>query len=72
MAIGTEISGNSWVTAIGMLGIINQLGRVGGAALGGVVLAIGGFSAVGFFCLIVALLSAAVLQIGVNGNRPAD
>lgn len=55
-----------------MLGTINQLDRVGGAALGGVVLAIGGFSAVGFFCLIVALLSAAVLQIGMNSNRPAD
>ena len=70
VAIGTEISGNSRVTAIGMLGTINQLGRVGGVALGGVVLAIGGFSAVGFFCLIVALLSAAVLQIGMNSNRP--
>ena len=47
-----------------MLGVSNQLG--------GVVLAIGGFSAVGFFCLVVALLSAAALQVGMNGNRPAD
>ena len=47
-----------------MLGVSNQLG--------GVVLAIGDFSAVGFFCLVVALLSAAALQVGMNGNRPAD
>ena len=39
---------------------------------GGVVLAIGGFSAVGVFCLIVALLSEAVLQVGKSGNRAAD
>jgi len=44
----------------------------GSNQLDGVVLAIGGFSAVGVFCLIVALLSEAVLQVGKSGNRAAD
>jgi len=44
----------------------------GSNRLDGVVLAIGGFSAVGVFCLIVVLLSEAVLQVGKSGNRAAD
>ncbi len=72
LAISTEISGSSQATAVGMLGASNQLGGVGGAALGGAVLALGGFSTVGFFCLGAALLSAMVLQIGMTGHKTAD
>ena len=72
LAISTEISGNSQATAVGMLGASNQLGGVGGAAIGGAVLALGGFSAVGFFCLISTLLSATVLQTGMSDRRLAD
>jgi len=72
LAISTEISGSSQATAVGMLGASNQFGGVGGAALGGVFLALGGFSTVGFFCLIVALLSAIVLQIGMSGHKASE
>ena len=72
LAMSTEISGNSQATAVGMLGASNQLGGVGGAAFGGAVLALGGFSTVGFFCLIAAILSAAVLQVCMNGSKPVE
>lgn len=72
LAISTEISGSSQATAVGMLGASNQIGGVGGAALGGAFLALGGFSTVGFFCLGVVLLSAVVLQFGMNPTRPSD
>ena len=72
MAISTEISGDSQATAVGMLGASNQMGGVGGAALGGAVLALGGFSAVGFLCLGVVLVSAVVLQFGMSGRKPSD
>ena len=69
LAISTEISGNSQATAVGMLGASNQMGGVGGAALGGTFLALGGFSTVGFFCLGAVLLSAVVLQFGMGTAR---
>ncbi|MCH7736994.1 MAG: MFS transporter [Chloroflexi bacterium] len=72
LAISTEISGSSQATAVGMLGASNQLGGVGGAALGGAVLALGGFSAVGFLCLGVALVSAVVLQLGMGGRKSSE
>jgi len=49
-----------------------RMGGVGGAALGGAVLALGGFSAVGFLCLGVALVSAIVLQFGMSARKPSD
>ena len=69
LAISTEISGNSQATAVGMLGASNQMGGVGGAALGGAFLALEGFSTVGFFCLGAVLLSAVVLQFGMSAAR---
>ncbi|MAF38360.1 MAG: hypothetical protein CL696_05685 [Chloroflexi bacterium] len=72
LAISTEISGNSQATAVGMLGASNQMGGVGGEALGGAFLALGGFSTVGFFCLGTVLLSAVVLQFGMSGRPSAD
>ncbi|HCP23345.1 MAG TPA: hypothetical protein DIT90_04370 [Dehalococcoidia bacterium] len=72
LAISTEISGSSQATAVGMLGSSNQMGGLGGAALGGAVLALGGFSAVGFFCLAVTAISALILLFGMGKRRPAD
>ena len=72
LAISTEISGSSQATAVGMLGASNQMGGVGGAALGGAFLALGGFSAVGFFCLGTVLLSVVVLQFGMSDRKPTS
>ena len=72
LAISTEISGSSQATAVGMLGASNQMGGVGGAALGGAFLALGGFSTVGFFCLGTLLLSVIVLQFGMGGRKPTS
>ncbi|MQG40488.1 MAG: MFS transporter, partial [SAR202 cluster bacterium] len=43
IAVCTEISGNSRATGVGLLGVSNQTGAVGGAALGGLLLAFSGF-----------------------------
>lgn len=72
LAISTEISGSSQATAVGMLGASNQLGGVGGAALGGAFLALGGFSTVGFFCLATALISTIVLQFGMGKRKKQE
>ena len=72
LAISTEISGSSQATAVGMLGASNQLGGVGGAALGGAFLALGGFSTVGFFCFGALLLSTVVLQFGMGARKPPE
>ena len=39
--------------------------------VGGAVLALGGFSAVGFLCFGVALVSTIVLQFGMSGRKPS-
>ncbi len=72
LAISTEISGRSHATAVGMLGASNQLGGVGGAALGGAFLALGGFSTVGFFSFGALLLSTVVLQFGMGTRKPSE
>ncbi len=72
LAISTEISGRSQATAVGMLGASNQLGGVGGAALGGAFLALGGFSTVGFFSFGALLLSTVVLQFGMGARKPSE
>ena len=72
LAISTEISGSSQATAVGMLGASNQLGGVAGASLGGAVLALGGFSAVGFLCLGAAGISALVLQFTMGDRKPSN
>jgi predicted MFS family arabinose efflux permease len=57
-----EVAGNSRTTATGLFAVSNQLGAFGGPALGGVLLALGGFPLVGFFCLGVSLLAAVVVR----------
>ncbi len=58
-----ELAGNSRTTATGLFTMSNQLGVFGGAALGGLMLAWGGFPWVGLFCLAVAVIAAVVIHL---------
>jgi predicted MFS family arabinose efflux permease len=58
----TELAGQSRATATGLFAVSNQLGAVGGASLGGVMLALGSFPLVGMFCLVTTALAAGVLR----------
>ena len=62
----TELAGPSTATALGFFAASNQLGAVGGSAIGGLALALGGFSMVGVFCLAVAAVAATVLRFKVR------
>ena len=57
----TEASSQSRATGVGLLGISNQTGAVGGAALGGLLLAAGGFPGIGYLCLGVVVFSVVVI-----------
>ena len=60
--MGTRpFAGASRATANGLLATSNQLGALGGASVGGLVLALGGFGLVGVFCLAAATAAAAVV-----------
>jgi predicted MFS family arabinose efflux permease len=59
----TEVSGQSRATGIGLLGVSNQTGAVGGAALGGVLLAASGFPGIGYLCLGAVAFSAVVIMV---------
>ncbi len=54
----TEASSESRATGVGLLGISNQTGAVGGAALGGLLLAATGFPGIGYLCLGAVVFSA--------------
>jgi DHA1 family inner membrane transport protein len=60
-ALTAELAGESRATANGLLATSNQLGIIGGASAGGLVLALGGFPFVGLFCLGAATAAAAVV-----------
>lgn len=60
--LAAEFAGDSRATANGLLATSNQLGVIGGAAAGGLVLALGGFSWVGVFCLGAAAAAAVVVM----------
>lgn len=64
-----ELAGESRATANGLLATSNQLGVIGGGAVGGLVLALGGFVAVGLFCAASAAI-AAVIVIGIDLRLP--
>jgi predicted MFS family arabinose efflux permease len=61
-----ERAGGSRTTATGLFALSNQLGAFGGPALGGLMLALGGFHHVGFFCLGAAGLAAVVIHLKVR------
>jgi MFS transporter, DHA1 family, inner membrane transport protein len=57
-----EQAGQSQTTATGLFAVSNQIGVFGGASLGGLMLALGGFPWVGLCYLGVAVIAAAVIQ----------
>ena len=63
-----EWAGKSRSTATGLFAVSNQMGVFGGAALGGLMLALGGFSSVGLFCLGVSVIAAVVLHLKVRDS----
>ena len=63
IAVCTEISGNSRATGVGLVGVSNQTGAVGGAALGGLLLAFSGFPGIGYLCLGTVVFSAVVIVV---------
>jgi predicted MFS family arabinose efflux permease len=70
----TELAGQSRATATGLFAVSNQLGAVGGASLGGVMLSLGSFPLVGLFCLGTAAMAAVVIyykvQKAAEGYQP--
>jgi predicted MFS family arabinose efflux permease len=70
ITFATDIAGPSRATAIGMMGASNRMGGFLGSALGGAFLAIGGFSAVGIFCLATVAVSALVMGLAVREPDP--
>jgi predicted MFS family arabinose efflux permease len=63
-----EWAGSSRTTATGLFAVSNQMGVFGGASLGGLMLALGGFPRVGLFCLGVSVIAAVVLQLKVRDS----
>ena len=63
ITFATDVSGQSRATAVGMMGGSSGLGGVLGSSLGGAFLAIGGFNAVGIFCLVTMVISALLIQL---------
>ena len=70
ITLSTEISGQSRATGVGLLGFSNQTGGVGGAAIGGVLLASTGFPGVGYLCLGAVAFSAVVIALFMRGPAP--
>ena len=70
LTFSTQISGDSRATGVGLMGFSNQSGGVGGAALGGVLLAADGFPGVGYLCLGAAAFSALVICLFMRQPRP--
>jgi predicted MFS family arabinose efflux permease len=66
-ALMAELGGESRATANGMLALSNQLGAATGASMGGVVLAVGGFSLIGLFCLGAAVIAALIIGAKMRG-----
>ena len=70
ITISAEISTQSRATGIGLLGASNQSGGVGGAAIGGVLLAAIGFPGVGYLCLGATAFAAVVIALFMRKPRP--
>ncbi len=62
----TEWAGESRATALGMFSVSNQLGIVGGASIGGLMLSFGSFTLVGMFCSATAVTAAALVRYKVQ------
>jgi predicted MFS family arabinose efflux permease len=66
ITFATDVAPRSRATAVGMMGASNRMGGVVGAAMGGAFLAIGGFSAIGIFCLATVIFSALVMRLAMR------
>jgi DHA1 family inner membrane transport protein len=67
-----EVAGQARATATGLFAVSNQLGVFSGAAVGGLLLAVGGFRLVGCFCLAGSILAALVVHLKVrDATTPA-
>lgn len=64
-----ELASRSRATALGMFAFSNQAGSVAGASLGGLMLALGGFPLVGFFCLGAAVIAAALVLLKLRDSK---
>ena len=62
----TEVSSQSRATGVGLLGLSNQSGAVGGSALGGVLLAASGFPGVGYLCLGAVAFSVVIIAMFIR------
>ena len=67
----TDLAGDSRATATGLFAVSNQMGVLGGASLGGVMLSFGQFPLVGIFCLVMATLAAGIMQYQVRKAEKA-
>ncbi len=63
-----ELAGRSRATGTGMFAVSNQLGVVLGATIGGLALALGGFSLVGMFSLGAAVAAGLVMLLKVRDS----
>lgn len=63
-----ELAGGSRTTATGFFAMSNQIGGFGGPAIGGLMLALGGFPLVGLFCLGVSVMAAVVIRLKVRDS----
>jgi predicted MFS family arabinose efflux permease len=63
----TDLAGDSRATATGLFAVSNQMGILGSASLGGVMLSLGRFPLVGLFCLAMAAFAAGIMQYKVRG-----
>jgi DHA1 family inner membrane transport protein len=63
-----EMADSSRATATAMSSFSSQLGALGGASIGGLMLALGGFPMVGYFCLSVSLIAAIVVRLKVRDS----
>ena len=63
-----ELAGSSRTTATGLFAMSNQIGAFGGPAIGGLMLALGGFPRVGLFCLGVSVIAAMVIRLKVRDS----
>lgn len=62
------MAGPSRATATGLFAVSNQLGIMGGASLGGVMLSLGHFSLVGEFCFATAVAAAVIIRYKVQAS----
>lgn len=63
-----EWAGESRTTATGLFAVSNQMGVFGGPSVGGLALALGGFSMVGWLWLGVGVVAAAVVRLKVQDS----